>query len=317
MGVMFEDMADHATIYAQLSSHPDIYIHATKEKPADKFLVSFAEETVDEEGYPTHGVSTLDLERRRRVSLLSADNSFVRMDISFKDAKKSTMRREWESNSTCLSTGDADILAKVAMDVPGAGLLVAGSFRTSGICITSRASYAMSHQVDSDIFVEYELCNDGCVLTNPHADRILGYRKETELEAKKILSGRAGVLTVAEQHAILDRSLETLGAHIYAADFKGEIRDASISKVRHTNNVVKKDYETSMPSYRGMNGLDWAVLQNVRASDYAFEGRRDALARLITAIPSPRLLMPNVDPRHIKGYFPDQHKYEAFPDFHA
>lgn len=316
-GFMFTDMGDHATIYNHLSAHPDIRVTVPWEKPADKFLVSFAEDTVDADGYPTQGVSTLSLERRRRVSLITADNSFVRSDISFKDAHKSTMRREWEANSTCLSSGDADILAKVAADVPGAAHLKLDSFRTSGICITSRASYAITHFVDRDTCVEYELCNDACVLTNPHADRVLGYRKEVELEGKEILSGSAHTLSVAELHDVLDRSLETIETYLKAANFRGEVRDASISKVRHTNAVVKADYEQAMPTYRGLNGLDWAVMQNVRAWDYTFEGRREVLGRLTTLIPSPRLLMPGVDTRHIEGYFPEQQKYKAFPDFHA
>jgi hypothetical protein len=314
-GFMLENNSDYGTIYNALATHPNIRIlgHA---KPENKFLISFAEDTVDEEGYPTRQVRALNLERRRRLSLHTEDNSFRRYDISFKDADKTPCRREWEQVSDCLKTGDEEILKKIQRDIPAAHILNPDSFRVSSICITSRTSYEVLHILPKqNAAILYEICNDACVFTNPHADRIDGFRKEGEIEAKKLMVADPAQLAPAILNSLLDESTATLEAYLSNAPFIGRVAPASISKVCHANEVVRLDYERDMPPMEGiMNGNDWSLLQNVRAWDFMSANRREALARLAETVPSPKLLVPGMNPAALDKFFPNEKKYPLFPD---
>ncbi len=306
-------MSDHITIYNHLSAHPDIQI-----LPADdierKFLVSLAEDTVDKDGYPTRQVNALGLERRRRASFYPDTLRLERFDISFKDAKKTSMRREWEEKAHCLSSGENAISEKVAADIPGIRNIAPDSYRVSSVCIAARASYDIIHHMDDEnAAIQYKICNDACVFSSPHADRVYGYRREVELEAEKILGRNHAGFTPEEGHRLLDKSIAAIDQYLSHAPYNGLIQASSISKVCHANNLVALDYGRNNPQ-TGLSGVDYALLQNVRASEFLFESRRFALGSLIPAIPPAKLLKPGAGTINFADYFPDAHKFPAFPN---
>ncbi len=311
-GYVLENMADHITLYQALSNHPNIRI-TELQPPERRFLVSFAEDTVNDDGTPTREVAKLGLERRRRISLLPHGNELERFDISFKDAQKSTFRREWEVSSRCLRSGEEDILQTVSRDVPSVSTLNPESFRVSGICIASRAPYGFTHYLEKrDTAFRYHVCADACLLTNPHSDRILGYRREVEIEAKTLFLSNARDMAPERQNDLLNESLENIWRYLDGIKLIGRSAPASISKLAHANLVVQKDYERVMPNDFS-SGLDWALVQNVRAWDYTFEAKREALSRLARTLPPAHLLMPDADVSALKDYFPNAHKYQPFP----
>ncbi len=309
IGLLLSKMSDHQSIYDMLSRQPDITITAI-EPPVRKFLVSLAEDTVDENGFPTNEVKKLALERRRRLSLFPEDGSFRRFDISFKDAHKSDKRREWAENSECLRSGDQEILAKVAHDVPGAAKLNPDLFRVSSVCITSRASYEAELSVGGNI-VKVEVANDACADTNSHLDRILGYRKEVEFEITGVLVADPKNQSEKNVNRIIDIAMIRLHDILKNTPMKGRAVEAADSKVRHADKLVDSDYAAGLASHYKMSGRDWALLQNVQAFHFMGLEKREALVRLTETIPPPELLMPFSDHKKLKKYFPDEDIYPS------
>jgi hypothetical protein len=312
-GLQFENMEDHQTVYDYLAQRTDVAIISVA-KPDSWFLVSLAEDTVDEQGYPTQYVRQLGLERRRRISLYPEDMSLRRFDISYKDAIKSSLRREWAAASGCLRSGEADIASKISKEIPDSHILNPDLFRVSSICITARTSYEISHALpDTGALIIYEVCNDACVFTTPHADRILGYRKEVELEATRIETASGIFLTDDEKNKLLDQSIEALENKINKLPFSGSVIPADISKVCHANKVTGDSYHITATA-NGMDGHQWALIQNVRAFDYLAPTRIQALARIAESLPPARLLVPGTPQGDLKGYFPKQEQFPLFPD---
>jgi hypothetical protein len=313
-GAVLEDFQDYQSIYDNLCTQSDIRMLPVS-MPPNKVLVSLAEDTVNEDGFPNSQVRALDLERRRRVSLMMHNASYQNFDISFKDAKKSDRRREWEAAAQCLQSGERDILKKLANDIPNATMLNPDSFRVSSICITSRADYSLLHVLEKEgAMVKYEICNDACVFSNPHADRILGFRKETEFEAKCIYVKDPKDQNAGRLNELLDTSLDQLKVVLGRTSFKGIALNASISKVNHANELVRMDYERNMPRTAGIaDGREWALLQNVRAWEFIYPNRIDALVRLAQTLPPAKLLMPSVPTERLDPYFQDDHRYPLFP----
>lgn len=312
-GVIYEDMADHQTIYNGLARRDDIEILSRETTPEHRYLASLAEDTVDEEGHPTQLIRGLKLERRRRSSLYPADNSFRRHDISYKDALKSSFRREWDSASNCLRSGEEGITAKLTRDIPAASVINPENLRVSSICLTSRASYEVLHHLPKHhASIVYEVCNDACVFTSPHADHILGYRKETELEAKEIRLYAPDDMSDERLNRLLDVSINMLEPYVSKLKYKGLVQSASISKVCHANEMARMHYADTAETMH-MDGHQWALIQNVRAWDYMANSRRAALSRLGETLPPAELLVPEAKTRLLKGFFPDSQKYPPFP----
>lgn len=309
IGILLSKMSDHQRIYDMLLCQPDITITSI-EPPARKFLVSLAEDTVNADGFPTNGVRDLSLERRRRLSLFPEDGSFRRFDISFKDAEKSDRRREWAENSECLRSGEQGILLQVARDIPDAARLDPDSYRVRSVCITSRSSYDVMLQTGKNAVI-VEVANDACVITNPHADRILGYRKEVEMEIKEVLMSDHRHTSEADINAVIDQGMLRLRDLLTNAALKGRSVEAVDSKVKHANTLVDLDYGAGMASHYKMSGGDWALLQNVQAFHFMGVEKRDALIRLTETIPPPELLMPFSNKKKLKGYFPDEEIYPS------
>ncbi len=311
-GFLFENMADHHTIFQGLTSRNDI-TPLSSEYPEERLLVSFAEDTVNDEGKPTRLVNGLDLERRRRINFYPGDKSIGRYDISYKDRQKSALRREWDSAATCLRSGEKDMAQKLSRDIPNASIINPDEIRVSAICLTARAPYEVLHELPGhNAAVVYEVCNDACVFTSPHADYILGYRKETELEAKEVRIYKQGDTSDARINHLLDISINTLEPYLFGLDFQGQVRPAGISKVCHSNIMSEMHYADTARN-QNVSGIEWALMQNVRTWDYTQSSRRDALKQIGATLPSATLLVPNSREHDFRDYFPGAHKYPLFP----
>lgn len=311
-GFLFENMADHHTIYQGLINRDDI-IALPYEAPEERLLVSFAEDTVNAEGKATRLIHGLDLERRRRINFYPGDRHIGRYDISYKDRHKSALRREWDSASTCLRSGEKAMAEKLTRDIPNASIINPDEIRVSAICLTARAPYEVLHVLPGqNASIVYEVCNDACVYTSPHADYILGYRKETELEAKEVrIHGYGGTSDDRINH-LLDVSINTLEPYLSSLNFLGQVKPADISKVCHSNIMSEMHYADTARSHN-VSGVEWALMQNVRAWDFTQTARREALKQIGSTLPSATLLVPNAKEHDFQDHFPGAQKYTLFP----
>ena len=283
-------MQDIQTIFAleeDVHSHPNVRIIPGRE-PHGGILITLPEDTVDEHGYPTRLIETAGLEKRRRFNFVPRTAEIERFDVSFKDAVKSFNRREWEAAATCFKTGNLEATRKVARDLPEVASIDTRSYRVMGTCAVSRAtSYFTYILEDESACLLVESNDDICAIATPHADVLLGYRLETEFEIKKIFVPMGKEIDTEETHTLLDRGLFELRSIIEARHYDDQPVYTNVSKAADTTRRVKEYYETQ-PHTGGMDGLDFALMQNVLAE--TFLGKAANLTALASTIPSPKTL---------------------------
>jgi len=155
-----------------------------KPSPDTGYVLSLPQDTVDNRGNPTHLIAKNNVEQRRRFNFNASTGELKRFDVSFKDAGKSKHRREWEANASCLRSGMTEATAKVVVDVPEIAAIPKDNYRVMGAIMVSRQITNFAYMMrDQSAVITWEANNDAGIITTPHANQILGYRREKEFEA--------------------------------------------------------------------------------------------------------------------------------------
>lgn len=322
-GVVFEDPRNYGTIFKALLSDPDIQLLRIA-PPQGYHLVSLAEDTIDHEGHPTAKVAALLLSRRRRASFFMDTWTIARSDISVKHAIKNTDRIELEQDAE-LSSNDDSIVDLLLPHVPGADVLRGQRYSVSAVCITARASFDIAHVMeDSGIVVVYECCNDACVITDPFCEAPRGYRAETELEVKKVLTRKdAPPLCPTLLNQIIDDSLDYMKNIIQnKAILHGPVCSADISKVLQAN--IQVGDAMCQPSggpillQEKINNL---LAFNIHSGTFEHDHMKNRIARMVnTHLPRTELMSALVGEdgsaaieKMRKGFFPGRERVPFFP----
>lgn len=303
-GLLFQRMETAIVLNAEISSHPHVHL-ITSPVPRNGVLVSLPQDTVDEDGMPTRLIEKARLEKRRRFSFHPDTMAMHRFDVSFKDVEKTVFRREWEGNAGCFTSGEQEARNKVIRDVPQVAAIRPESFRVLGTCVaadaTSRLMYMLS---DESACIMVEVSDDVCAFATPHADVLLGYRREKELEIEQVFLPRDVAASDEYVTKILDQGLDELKDLTRWALPSQDFRLALDSKGAETVRRVKEFYERTCPSYPGHDGVDYALMQNVIAQ--TFLGKKTHLAALAATIPSSKMISRATTETFFGDYFPSR-----------
>lgn len=301
VGYYLDNMADGNLLHNALITSSDVS-QVTQARPHDGLLVSLAQDLVDEKGYPLSLLRKSNIEGRRRFSFDPKTGNIVRFDVSFKDAGKSKLRREWEGVADSLHSGMDEAIAKLSVDFPHLAVVEENSFRIAGACLCARASTDY-HMISSDgnVCFTVEANDDACVFTTPHADILLGYRKEKEFEITSIRFPKKYKANKDEAHERLDEGIDKVRGLFENSAAQKRIHLAEISKGGDITRRVSQFYE-GHGIYPEMDGVDQALLQNVRGQD--FYGKILAMQELAATIPSSYVLAQGCPDTNFNSYFP-------------
>ena len=283
-GFLMDHMEIGYMIDTHIVKHPNVIL-VDKPIPDNGYLLSLPEDTVGPDGKATNEIQALGLEKRRRVNYNAETDLLTRFDVSFKDAVKSTHRREWEAFADSLRTGNKEASQKVAIDIPGVAHIDYKAYRVMGTCMTSRQIAYYAHMLaDQSACVLFEVNNDACALATAHADILLGYRREKECEAADVYASKRRGNSESETHAILDEAIDEVTQIIESGPYADSISRAIESKGAHTVRLNKEYYEAGL-LYPDIDGRDVVLMQNVEAT--TFMGKVPNMGAMSNTIPSP------------------------------
>lgn len=272
------------------------------------FVLSLPQDTVDENGFGTNMMQKLKLENRRRLNFNHIEKALKRFDVSFKDAGKSDMRREWEAFGNCLNTGYSKAQSKVVQDIPEVAHIDKQAYRVLGAIMVSRQITNFSYMLnDESAVVDIEANNDAGVITTPHADYILDYRREKEFEITQVhLKNNSLFNSDNEVNHILDTAISEIRALVELSPMSAHFNYTNESKGAHTARLVGEAYEKNN-LYPDMSGRDIALMQNVVANTY--QGKLNNLLAISSTIPTVQeQYEATADTRYDKQYFRAPHK---------
>lgn len=282
-GIRLSDIDDAFILEDEFRESPQVRL-LEPPTPHDGVLISLAQDVVDSNGMPVSTLYDLNVESRRRFSMNPNTGDLVRFDVSFKDAGKTSARREWEGAAYDLHTGHEEAMQKIAADIPEITEIDPSAFRIMGPCIASRSSnYHRFLLADCSAMLTVETNDDACVFSTPHADQILGYRFEREPEITAIHLPKRSNTSDEALHVALDKGLDEIKTIINSSKISAKIKFEEMSKGGEIVRRVSHHYDSGS-MYQGMSGRNAALLQNITAQDYY--GKASALCRLASTIPS-------------------------------
>ncbi len=310
-GYIMDMMEQGYIMDAYLSNQSRIKL-IDKPIPDTGFVLSLPQDTVDENGFATNRMQELALENRRRLNFNHIEKALRRFDVSFKDAGKSGVRREWEAHADCLNTGYRAVQQKVVQDIPKIAEVVKADYRVLGAIMVSRQITNFSYMLsDESAVVDIEANNDAGVITTPHADCILDYRREKEFEITQVHLNKNYLSSNDRLNRILDTAISEVRTLVETSPMNAHFNYTNESKGAHTARLVAEAY-TKNNLYPDMNGRDIALLQNVVAQTY--QGKLNNLLALSSTIPTVQeQYEATADTRYNGQYFRAPHKAAISP----
>lgn len=306
---LLTDMSVMYKIYDALSLSEDIAIVPNSGTFENGTMVSLGLDTVGEDGLPTRKIDESGYTLRSRAGFTSeAKAPYSHIDWSVKSAEKTIHRKEWESPNEGgrFNMDYARLLAENPSLPAVFSEIDTADLRVSSVCLTSRYMYSLKHDMpEHGITLFYDMCNDACVFTTPHADAPVGYRRELEAEVKKVFVNRD--ISEEELNHLITISLSRMQDKIETAAL-GEASYTDKSKLKDAQDHVAAYYERRFQgelAEMGQNGEDHALAQNIRPEDFHHKTKLQNLSKLFSMIPHAKDLNPEDRTQVFDDHFPN------------